>query len=175
MNLSQRRLAAYCRPTNGVHRPTGACYIHHMRSTLRSFFLCLLIVSLPMQSIAGVARVACGMMHHASVLQGGEPGPAAMAAMADDDMHDVALADAGPTAQTSSDEDCASGAGTHERSSCGTCASCSIGAYAPPPVIVFTAIEGPANGLQQFSPSPFSGPVPARIERPPRTGTPSAV
>ena len=154
-----------------------ACYIDHMCSRLRSFFLCLLIVSLPVQGIAGVARFACGMSHHASVVSNTEP-DAPLAVAAEDagnhagDHEHVAAAAQGAS---SPDGDCAStSTDAHERSSCGTCAGCSIGACAPPPVALLTAVEEPANGLQQLSPSSFTGHVPARIERPPRILTPTA-
>ncbi len=68
----------------------------------------------------------------------------------------------------SQDEDCDDG-GPHARSGCGTCASCSIGAYAPPPVMAVTAVEEAVSTALQFSLPSFTGHVPARIERPPRT------
>ena len=161
---------------NYVHFFRRACYIHHMRSRLRSFFLCLLIVSLPMQSIAGVARFACGMTHHPSIVDGSEPGMQMPVMTAGVDMQDEGHAHPDMAAQTASpDGHCEdSGADTHGRASCGTCGGCSIGAYAPPPVMAISAAEEPANRLQQFSSSPFTGHIPARIERPPRSGTPIA-
>jgi hypothetical protein len=58
--------------------------------------------------------------------------------------------------------------GDHGRSGCGTCTSCGIGAYAPPPVLTISAVEEAVTGRQQFISSSFSGHIPARIERPPR-------
>jgi hypothetical protein len=58
--------------------------------------------------------------------------------------------------------------GDHGRSGCGTCTSCSIGAYAPPPVLTISAVEEAVIGRQQFISSSFTGHIPARIERPPR-------
>ena len=58
--------------------------------------------------------------------------------------------------------------GDHGPSGCGTCTSCSIGAYAPPPVLTISAVEEPVIGRQQFISSSFTGHIPARIERPPR-------
>lgn len=160
-----------------VHLSLHACYIDPMRSRLRSFFLCLLIVSLPVQGIAGVARFACGMSHHASVVSGAEPGRTLAVAVADAGNHAGEHEHVAPFAQSasSSDGDCEStSTDAHERSSCGTCAGCSIGACAPPPVALLSAMEEPAKGLQQFSPSSFTGHIPARIERPPRLLTPTA-
>jgi hypothetical protein len=65
------------------------------------------------------------------------------------------------------DDDCEE-TGEHGRSGCGTCSSCSIGAYAPPPVLTISAVEEAVIGSQQFISSSFTGHIPARIERPPR-------
>ncbi|MEX5747647.1 hypothetical protein [Massilia sp. X63] len=67
----------------------------------------------------------------------------------------------------SPDQDCDDD-GSHAKSGCSTCASCSIGAYAPPPVMAVTAVEEAVSTALQFSSSSFTGHVPARIERPPR-------
>jgi hypothetical protein len=160
----------------GVHFMLRACYIDHMRSRLRLFLLCLLIVSLPIQSIAGVARLACGMTHHQSTVDSREHGMTTPVMMIDGAMHDSGHEHSDSMAQSPLPaEDCeASVTDTDARSSCGTCSGCSIGAYAPPPVIVLTAGEEPASQLRQFSSSPFTGHIPARIERPPRTSTPIA-
>ncbi len=152
-----------------VHATPGACYIDHMRARLRSFFLCLLIVSLPLQGIAGVARFECGMAHH-PLTAAGEPGGMQMDTTAAVDSHDGEHGHAAEPAQSvaSPDQDCDDN-GSHARSGCGTCASCSIGAYAPPPVMTVTAVEEAVSTALQFSSSSFTGHVPARIERPPRT------
>lgn len=59
------------------------------------------------------------------------------------------------------------GSGDHE-AGCGTCAECCIGACAPPPVLVVNAVEEAFSNMQQFPISSFTGPIRARIERPPR-------
>jgi hypothetical protein len=148
----------------------GACYIDHMRARLRTFFLCLLIVSLPLQSIAGVARFECGMAHHPLAAHAdhaaGMPMEATVAGEGQDGGHDHAAAPAQRVA--AQDEDCDDD-GAHARSGCGTCANCSIGAYAPPPVMAVTAVEEAVSTALQFSLPSFPGHIPARIERPPRT------
>jgi hypothetical protein len=130
-----------------------------MRNRLKSFFLCLLIVSLPMQGIAGVARFGCGMVHQ----------PAAQNTEAHGMEHDMSHAPGETAAQdtASPDDDCEE-TGEHGRSGCGTCPSCSIGANAPPPVLTISAVEEAVIGRQQFISSSFIGHIPARIERPPR-------
>lgn len=146
-----------------------------MRNRLKSFFLCLLIVSLPMQGIAGVARFGCGMTHQPADVdhQATLDQPAAQIAEAhgmDHGMeHDMSHAPGETAAQdtASPDDDCEE-TGEHGRSGCGNCTNCSIGAYAPPPVLTISAVEEAVIGRQQFISSSFIGHIPARIERPPR-------
>ncbi|WP_156885591.1 hypothetical protein [Massilia niastensis] len=86
----------------------------------------------------------------------------------DEHGHGQGHADVEAQNSISANEDCESN-DTHARSGCGTCASCCIGAYAPPPVVALTAAEEVAISVQQFLPSSFIGHIPPRIERPPRT------
>jgi hypothetical protein len=141
-----------------VQQHAGACYIAHMRHRLRLLLLCLLIVSLPVQSIAAVVTIECGMAHDSPVLDAAAPS---------DHAHDAGHEHAAATVDMdSADAGCEDG--SHHRSGCGSCTGCCLGAYAPPPELAPTAVEEAASGAQQFSLSPFSGHIPARIERPPR-------
>ena len=160
---------------NCVHLTPGACYIDHMRARLRSFFLCFLILSLPLQGIAGVAKFECGMAHHPLTADTGASEAMPMEGMAAAGAHESGHEHANAPEQTvsSPDEDC-DDHGAHARAGCGTCANCSIGAYAPPPVMAVTAVEEAVSTALQFSSSSFTGHVPARIERPPRTAASSA-
>ncbi len=128
-----------------------------------------LIVSLPMQSIAGVARLECGMSHHpataGSVQQDEGPMPDMIADDAQASVHEHHEMVSQDSSQ--SDEDCEGSSG-HKKASCGTCAACSIGACAPPPVVAVTAVEEAVSGVRQIPLSSFTGHIPARIERPPR-------
>jgi hypothetical protein len=83
--------------------------------------------------------------------------------------HDMSYAPGETATQdtASPDDDCEE-MGEHGRSGCGTCTSCNIGAYAPPPVLTISAVEEAVIGRQQFISSSFTGHIPARIERPPR-------
>jgi hypothetical protein len=83
--------------------------------------------------------------------------------------HDMSAAHGNTAAQdtVAAGDDCEE-TGDHGRSGCGTCTSCSIGAYAPPPVLTISAVEEAVIGRQQFISSSFTGHIPARIERPPR-------
>lgn len=151
-----------------------------MRNRLRLFFLSLLIVSLPMQGIAGVTRLECGMSHHpagdGNVLADDMPVSGTVHDTTHEASHETshetsheaashehdatAMLDAGQ-----SDPDCDS---DHQRSACGSCPACGLGAAAPPPVLAGTAVEEAVSSLQQFSLSSFPGHIPSRIERPPR-------
>lgn len=147
--------------------PTVSCYIDYMRKSLRLFLLRLLIVSLPMQGIAGVARFECGMRHQP--LEDGSvrvdhmalAGAAHDSAQEGSHAHDAAATqDASQSAETCDSD--------HQRAGCGTCTGCCIGASAPPPVAVLTAVEEAVSSVRQFSLSSITGHIPARIERPPR-------
>ena len=148
---------------------TATCYIDHMRKRLRLFFLCLLIVSLPVQSIAGMIRVECSMSHHPLDVSGVQADDmlTPMAVAMHEAEHATSHEHDAPVIQdaSQSSEDCDSG---HQRSGCGTCAGCCIGACAPPPVVAVTAVEEAVSSVQRFTLSSLAGYIPARIERPPR-------
>lgn len=159
--------------TNCVQKSLLPCYIDQMRNSLRLFFLCLLIVALPMRSMAGLATAECGMDHHTAADPGVEHG-----AMPAHEMADAGAHEAGHDATYEDDiviaqgeqgcDDCETTSGVHEAAGCGTCAECCIGACAPPPVVVVTAVEEAVSNVQQFPLSSFTGHIRARIERPPR-------
>ncbi|MEW6023211.1 MAG: hypothetical protein AB1807_13850 [Pseudomonadota bacterium] len=144
-----------------------------MRKPFRIFFLFLLVVSLPMRSMAGVATAECGMDHHAAV--DGSAGHTAMLVheMQDMEAHEAGHEDmpdhrqAAPQDEQPCD-DCETASDVHEATGCGTCAQCCIGACAPPPIVVLTAVEEAVSSVQLFHLSSFTGHIRARIERPPR-------
>ena len=140
-----------------------------MRKLLRLFFWCLLVVSLPMQSIAAIAKFECGMSHHSGMASDIGENKALLQNMGNDAAHEP-MVSTGSTAMQSveSDEDCGS-SGEQKRVACAFCAGCCIGAYAPPPCIALTAAEEVVQDIRQFSLSSFDEHIPARIERPPKT------
>lgn len=139
-----------------------------MRNKLRSFLLCLIIASLPVKSLAGIASYACGMMHSSSVRIDARQGITQKAAITSGTHeHNHERAEVSARSTTSSDQDCEDMDGP-ACSGCGTCASCCIGAYAPPPAMRIVGVQDVAISNQQFSLSSFTGHTPARIERPPR-------
>lgn len=145
----------------------ASCYICCMRDRLRLFFLCLLVVSLPIQGIAGVTMVECGMSHPPAVDSSAHPGDLQTSGVLDDATHDEAHGHVAAAMQDGGESPDACDS-SHQLSRCGTCTGCGIGACAPPPVVALTAVEEAVSEVQQFSLSPFTGHIPARIERPPR-------
>lgn len=142
-----------------------------MRPRLRAFFLCLLFVILPIQSIAGITRYQCSLMHHSPptgvTAQGEHSARIAMANVADaDDCDDMRVASA--SGGLSSDDNCEH-TDPQKRSSCGTCSACCIGSYAPPPFFLVSPAQVPEQLLPPPSISSFAEQIPARLERPPRT------
>jgi hypothetical protein len=137
-----------------------------MCAKLRSLFLCFLILSLPLQGVAGVAKFECGMEHHSPMADAGEL-DATMERMPVAGVHGNGHehGDASVQDVSAPDDYCDSDA----RSGCGTCANCSIGASAPPPVMAVTAVEEAVSAALRLFSSSFTGHVSARIERPPRT------
>jgi len=113
------------------------------------------------------------MAHRSLTLNAGAPEMKSMVGMADESAQDRehAYASSAASDDSSQDDDCER-EGSHARSGCSTCANCCLGAYAPPPVVVLTLVQAAADVALQFPPSPFTGHIPARIERPPRTVAP---
>lgn len=143
-----------------------------MRHSLRTFLLCLLFVTLPIQSIAGVTRYQCGMAHHALAVDTARSLAHEEHGIGADLSGKKTHADAATAAAKATDPDgaCAN-MGGHKSPSCGKCSGCCIGSYAPPPFIAITAAQEPAETLRSPSVSSFTGQFPARLERPPRASS----
>lgn len=139
-----------------------------MRHRLRLYVLCLLIVSLPVQGIAGVVRIACGMAHDAPAATDIQPAARVAATEAGIGLPGAGHQHPGAPGPGAGPDGACGDDGAGHRAGCGTCGGCSIGAYAPPPGLAATAVEEAANGIQPLPPSPFPGHIPSRIERPPR-------
>jgi hypothetical protein len=140
-----------------------------MCNRLRRLLLCLLIASLPMQGIAAVARFECALAHQSSTV-GKEPNLKMLARLTAvfDTAEVVKHHTPGRTPDANPKQsDCENTDGP-EPFRCGTCTTCCIAAYAPPPGTGLTTAHEGANGVPEPSLSSFSGHVPARIERPPR-------
>ncbi len=133
-----------------------------MHHRLKTFLLCLLFVTLPIQSIAGVAQFACSMAHHQvdpdRAQQVVYPTPEISANLSD---------------IVTSGDDAASGdcerMRSHKGANCGTCSGCCIGSYAPPPVFSLAAVQDSAVTAKPKATFSFTGHFPPRLERPPRS------
>ena len=136
-----------------------------MRFLLRSLFVWLLALALPLQGIAATGMQACGGMH-------GGPGP--MAAAADVTVHGHARADAhhahaerssvSAHALADQDQDQELPAAGHQ---CGACAAC-CPAVALPSEVAFPAASGKAADVIAAAPAHVVSFVPPGLERPPR-------
>jgi hypothetical protein len=133
----------------------------------RILMLWMLIVSLPVQGIAGAITLPCTMAH----------GDAAESTAAQEDQCDdpdmsmqaehstAAKSAAGVTSQADAPcEKC-----THKQhSSCRACTGCGVGASAPPPFAAAGSPQAHFANVYINPTSSFTGWIPSRIERPPR-------
>lgn len=131
-----------------------------MTRVLKTFLLWLLLAVLPLQGIAAAAQTSCGpMSHHDSselvvVMQPHHhhDGDAAVSAVK------VALAKAIGDSTHSK----------HKSAFCNACATCCVGAVAPPFVSVLTPVYSGSQPVV-FSPAQLvTGFIPAGLERPPK-------
>lgn len=145
----------------------NAHYIYSMNRVLKTFFLWLLIATLPLQGIAAAMKASCGPGHHATAL---------LNDAVDNHHHDgQAAADHHPDRTAisalenlSSDMPDASSARQLESSFCSSCASCCFGAIAPPPISLQTPIYSSSEFIVVTAPPLVTGFIPAGLERPPK-------
>jgi hypothetical protein len=134
-----------------------------MRPFVHILMLWILIVTLPLQAVAAAINVTCTMAH--------ESAPGATAA-AFDDCGDAGTAMPQATEQIRGDVrphmPCDQ-SGHHKHASCLACAGCCAGASAPPPFAFAGPYARHVAARYAHSPSSFTGWIPSRIERPPRT------
>lgn len=134
-------------------------YTYEMNRVLKTFLLWLLLAALPLQGFAAAVQTSCGpMTHH---------GSSEMVTQAKS--HDHAgdgVANPSTVALAKSTGD---SVGTkHKSSFCSACATCCVGAVAPPSVSVLTPVY--SSSLPVIStPAPLvAGFIPAGLERPPK-------
>lgn len=134
-------------------------YTDEMNRILKTFLLWLLLAALPLQGFAAAVQTSCGpMAHH---------GSSEMATQAQSHNHE------GDSATSSSTEAASksfrhSVDAKHKSSFCSACATCCVGAVAPPSVSVLTPVYSSSLPVV-FSPAPLvTGFIPAGLERPPK-------
>jgi len=134
-----------------------------MTRFVKTFVLWLLIAALPLQGIAAAAKAACGPEHHEAINSTVSDMSSHHAMSHDDEHHATMMADAsGPGDHGSKHQH------QHKTSFCSSCASCCVGAVAPPislkqpsPPALSETVHIPAMPL-------IAGFIPAGPERPPR-------
>jgi len=138
-----------------------------MRRLTRILMLWMLIVSLPIQGIAGAITLPCTMVHTEAA--------SATAAVEDEcDDPEMSMPAAHSGAQDSAKEASSHGSPpcekcTHnQHSSCRACANCGLGASAPPSFAGSRAPRADFANAYINPTSSFTGWIPSRIERPPR-------
>lgn len=141
-----------------------------MRPLVRILMLWILIVSLPVQAIAGATALPCTMtMAHTSAASRQTAG------MEGCDDPDMAVAMTRPTAQRVAGadvghQDMPCGEDSHHKhSTCRTCSACHVGASAPPPFYIAEPAAAHFANNYIAPASSFTGWIPFRIERPPRS------
>ena len=141
-----------------------------MNRFLKTLLLWLLLAALPLQGIAAAMQTACGPLKQddsaettLSVQSHHHDGDAM-------NMSDTDAADAGAVVKSAMPHDKSAG-DQHKHASCSACASCCVGAFAPPSTAVITptysnllpAVVTPVPLLTSF--------IPTGLERPPKPVT----
>lgn len=134
-------------------------YTYEMNRVLKTFLLWLLLAALPLQGFAAAVQTSCGpTAHHGSSEMVIQPhshhhegdGAASGATV-------VAANSAGDSAHSK-----------HKSAFCSSCATCCVGAVAPPSVSLLTPVYSSSLPVVS-SPSPLvTGFIPAGLERPPK-------
>lgn len=141
-----------------------------MTRLLKKYLLCLLIAVLPIQGFAAVVQRSCSSGHMVAaslVLETAEPGQSA---------HDMDAVSASEQAVSEHDgcaEDTADSSkapsGSHDKhGSCSACASCCVGAAAPPVFRSFSLPSKIPEVRRTSGATPVVGFIPDSLERPPR-------
>ena len=129
-----------------------------MSRFLKTFLLWLLLAALPLQGIAAAAQTSCGpMAHH------GAADSVPQAQLHHHDGHGAADSVKAAAKSTGDPTDL-----KHKSSICGACATCCVGAVAPPTVSAFTPVYSSSLPVIVSPSSLVTGFIPAGLERPPK-------
>lgn len=141
-----------------------------MNRFLKTLLLWLLLAALPLQGVSAAIKMACGPMeHHGSTeitmpVQPHHHDGEAMG-MSDTDAPNASLELSSTVSPDKSFGD------KHKHSTCSACATCCVGAVAPPSVAVMTSAYSSALP-SVVTPTPLvTGFIPAGLERPPKRVT----
>lgn len=134
-----------------------------MIRVFKTLLLWLMLATLPLQGVAAVVKVACGPEHHVMI-------PSTFD-------HHHADADAGlyhgdenshPATTHGSPDSDADAAAADKASTCSACATCCVGATAPPSALNLAPELPASNFIVPFPVVAFNGHIPASLERPPK-------
>lgn len=145
-----------------------------MNRLLKTFLLWLLIAALPLQGVAAVVKASCGQRHHAAAMaadayshESGHVHEDGKAHHAHDDMHGAVSTAYHALPDTGNDSPSDSAKLTH--GACSACATCCVGAVAPPSAIALTAASGEVGTAIAAPVLSFTGFIPPGLERPPKS------
>jgi len=134
-------------------------YTYKMNRAFKTFMLWLLLAALPLQGFAAAVQMSCGpMAHH---------GSSEMVIHAESHRHEGDSA-ASPSTEAAAKSSGSSADAKHKSSFCSACATCCVGAAAPPSISVLTPVYSSSLPVIS-SPAPLlAGFIPAGLERPPK-------
>jgi len=138
-----------------------------MNRVFKTLLLWLLMAALPIQGMAAVVKASCGSRHHA--MQNAAP----VAAQVVEHHHDAGSAShahhAFDTVSAGEPGDGSPDVKPVQKTSyCSACATCCIGAAAPPPTVFLASIVTSVEAAIAPPVISFTGFIPAGLERPPR-------
>lgn len=155
-----------------VARPCGSVILFSVSKRIRTFVVALVLLTLPMQSMAAASMLVCRGDNHATWLasviigdQHGHPGVGALSVVHKHAAHAV------NTHHSDTEDGVNLAAGTdqhHPASSCSSCSDCccvsSLPSSGQPTLVAVVSAGAPISIIVQ----PVSGYVPERLDRPPR-------
>lgn len=138
---------------------------------LKTLLLWLLLAVLPLQGVAAVMQTACGPMKHddtAETTMSVQPHQHGGDVMDMPDTHAADIDEISKSALSHDESHNKSPGNKHGHAACSACASCCVGASAPPStVVIIPAYSSPLPSVA--TPAVLvSGYVPAGLERPPK-------
>lgn len=138
-----------------------------MKPFLRTLLLWLLIAALPIQGMAAAIQATCASEHQGNAIMMMAPDHhhdmAAHGHDHDDHQHVAQADDTSDASGHSSNEPDA-----HKHSTCSACASCCVGAVAPPSAAVQTPDYDNSDSIFMSLAALAAGFIPSSLERPPK-------
>lgn len=141
-----------------------------MNRIFKILTLWMLLLVLPVQAMATAVKISCGPNHHAMTSAPSKFSDTHVNQSGHDHQHDehhlVQNSTIDTSIQAASDQQ--DGSNTIKHSTCSACATCCVGAGAPPSSLNLAAVNAPSFAPVLLNTSSFTGFIPAGLERPPR-------